>query len=82
VQFRRSDASLVGRVNTPERGQVARIEALAAERDAIHARRGVFGEASALDGAGVGLERDLRLGCDAHGATNALQDAADRVGRK
>ena len=42
-----------------EKGQVAIVERLDAERDAIHARRAEAPEAPRLDRGGVGLERDL-----------------------
>jgi hypothetical protein len=82
VQLCDGRAGFVRRVNAPESSQVARIEALPAERNAIDTHARVAAEAPALHGAGIGLERDLSPGREAQSAANALENAADGVRRE
>jgi hypothetical protein len=69
-------------MHTTERTQPRGIEGLRADRDAIHAGRGVFSEAPALDGAGIRLERDFRSRGDGQFVTQCLQHPTDRGRRK
>ena len=64
VQFRHCNARVVAAVDAAEARKLCGREALRAERDAIDAGGAVFGKAPALDGAGVGLERDLGAGLE------------------
>ena len=57
------------------------VECLHAEREPVHPRRGVAGEAAGFDGAGIGLERDLEIGSGGPQGFHARDDRGDTLGR-
>ena len=77
VQLLRGGARLVRRVDAAQARKQRRLEALRPERDARDARRAVVGEASALDRARVGLERDLGGRVDGEAPLEAREQLAD-----
>ncbi len=52
---------LIGRMDPAQRLEQTGLKALYADGQPVHARGPVFGKAGLLDGAGVGLQGDLRL---------------------
>ena len=62
----------LGRVVDPaERGELGIVEALHADREPRHAGRGVGVKAFALEGARIGLERDLEAGLERQAGADA-----------
>ena len=55
---------LVGAVDAPERREQRVVEALHAERQAVHARGAIAAEALRLERAGIRFQRDLGVGID------------------
>jgi hypothetical protein len=53
-------------VNTPQFLKMPRIEALDADRQAIHARRSILRELFAFKRAGIRFKRDFGIGCECH----------------
>ena len=62
--------------------QMLVVEALHADRQARHAGGAVGAEAVALEGAGVGLERDLAIGRELQACAQVADQAVDASGRK
>ena len=69
---------LVGVVHAAERLQVLRVEALDAERQAVHAGRAIAGELLALERARIRFQRDLGVGRERHARANAREQPVDR----
>ena len=69
-------------VHAAERLQLRVVEALHADRQARHAGRAIGAEALALEGAGVGLERDLAAGLERQRARGRRRAAGRCLGRE
>ena len=57
-----------------------RIEALDADRQAVHAGGAVRRELRRFERAGIGFERDLGVGRERHARAHGRQDRVDRLG--
>ena len=66
------------RMDPTQHLQLLRAEALGAEGHPIHADGRIFREASALDGAGIGFQRDLDVRRKTEQCAGLLQHAPDR----
>ncbi len=69
-------------VDAPQRLEMARVEALDAERDARHARFAETGELARLHRTGIGLQGDFRARYQLRQRAHAGQDAVDPRRRK
>jgi hypothetical protein len=79
-QFDRAPC-LVRVVDAAERREMAVIEALHADRQAVHAGVAKAGEAVRFDRAGVGFERDFGARRQRHAGAHGGQQAVERRGR-
>src|ERR1051326_5680532 len=75
-------ARLVRAMDAPERREHGIVEALHAERDAVHARVAKAAEARRLYGAGIRLERDLGARLEDDARAHARQELVDRLRRE
>jgi hypothetical protein len=82
VQLRGGAAGIRGGMNAPQGVKRALIEALRAKRDAADPDGAVLAKRAALDGAGVRLQRHLRILRDVEVSARGFQDRPDGCRRE
>ena len=82
VQLLGAARRIGGRVDAAQHLQLLRAKTLGAQGHPVHAHGRVFGEAPALDGAGIGFQGDLDVALKTDECAGLLQHLADCRGRK